>query len=121
MKLLLKFNLIFLLVFVLGLAAASLIARGLLQKVATEEVVDRARLLMEKANAVSTYTATQIKPLLAESLRVFRSCPLITLKDAQSSLQMLAIACYVCALRLDRTPFERAARSRPKNSQALSR
>ena len=65
MKLLLKFNLIFLLVFVLGLAAASLIARGLLQKVATEEVVDRARLLMEKANAVSTYTATQIKPLQA--------------------------------------------------------
>ena len=70
MKLLLKFNLIFLLVFVLGLAAASLIARGLLQKVATEEVVDRARLLMEKANAVSTYTATQIKPLLAEQMKL---------------------------------------------------
>ena len=33
---------------------------------------------------------------------------------------MLAIARYGCALRLDRTPFERAARSRPKNSQALS-
>ena len=45
----------------------------------------------------------------AESLRVFRSCPLSTPKDAQSSLQMLAIARYVCALRLDRTPFERAA------------
>ena len=56
---------------------------------------------------------------LAESLRVFRSCPLITPKDAQSSLQMRAIARYGYALRLDRTPFERAARSRPKNSQAL--
>ena len=33
---------------------------------------------------------------------------------------MLAIARYGCALRLDRTPFERAARARPKNSQALS-
>ena len=33
---------------------------------------------------------------------------------------MLAIARYGCALRLDRTPFERAARLRPKNSQALS-
>ena len=77
-----------------------------------------------------------------ESLRVFRSCPLIAAKDAQSSLQMLAIARYGCALRqgrealafarhkqssglfmsglsLDRTPFECAARSRPKNSQAL--
>ena len=55
-----------------------------------------------------------------ESLRIFRSCPLITPKDAQSSLQMLAIARYGCALRLDRTPVERAARSRPKNSQALT-
>ena len=55
-----------------------------------------------------------------ESLRVFRSCPLITPKDAQSSLQMLAIARYGCPLRLDRTPVERAARSHPKNSQALS-
>ena len=40
-----------------------------------------------------------------ESLRVFRSCPLITPKDAQSSLQMLAIAGYGCALRLDQTPL----------------
>ena len=34
----------------------------------------------------------------AESLRVFRSCPLITPKDAQSSLQMLAIARAMAAL-----------------------
>ena len=57
---------------------------------------------------------------MSESLRVFRSCPLITPKDAQSSLQLLAIARYGCALRLDRTPFERAARSHPKNSHPLS-
>jgi hypothetical protein len=36
MKLLLKFNLIFLLVFLIGLAGASLVARGLLQQVAVE-------------------------------------------------------------------------------------
>ena len=60
-------------------------------------------------------------PIPSERVRVFRSCPLITPKDAQSSLQMLAIARYGCALRLDRTPFERAARSRPKNSHPLSR
>ena len=41
----------------------------------------------------------------AESLRVFRSCPLITPKDAHSSLQILAIARYSCDFRLDRTPF----------------
>ena len=33
-----------------------------------------------------------------ESLRVFRSCPLITPKDARSSLQMLAIARAMAAL-----------------------
>ena len=69
MKLLLKFNLIFLLVFLLGLAGSSLVARSLLQKAATEEVADRARLLMEKANAVSTYTANQIKPLLETQMK----------------------------------------------------
>lgn len=69
MKLLLKFNLIFLLVFLIGLAGSSLIARGLLQQAAKDEVADRARLLMEKANAVSTYTATQIKPLLETQMK----------------------------------------------------
>ena len=33
---------------------------------------------------------------------------------------MLAIARYGCALRRGRTPLERAARSRPKNSHPLS-
>ncbi|WP_181373377.1 hypothetical protein [Massilia glaciei] len=37
----------------------------------------------------------------AERLRVFRSCPLSTPESASSSLQMLAIARYGCALRLD--------------------
>ena len=36
--------------------------------------------------------------VLAERLRVFRSCPLITPKDARSSLQMLAIARAMAAL-----------------------
>ncbi|MDP9901023.1 c-type heme family protein [Variovorax ginsengisoli] len=69
MKLLLKFNLIFLLVFLVGLAGSSLVARTLLQKAATDEVADRARLLIEKANAVSAYTANQIKPLLETQMK----------------------------------------------------
>ncbi|MBX3622368.1 MAG: DUF3365 domain-containing protein [Rhizobacter sp.] len=64
MKLLLKFNLVFLLVFALGLGASGYIARKLLQEGAHEEVLDRARLLMESALAVSTYTSTQVAPLL---------------------------------------------------------
>ncbi|HEX6708344.1 MAG TPA: DUF3365 domain-containing protein [Albitalea sp.] len=69
MKLLLKFNLVFLAVFLGGLAVSTLIARSLLQRDAQEEVLDRARLLMEKASVVSTYTATQIAPLLREQMQ----------------------------------------------------
>jgi HAMP domain-containing protein len=64
MKLLVKFNLVFLVVFAIGLAASGTIARKLLQEGAHDEVLDRARLLMESAMAVSTYTATQVAPLL---------------------------------------------------------
>ena len=68
MKLLLKFNLVFLAVFLVGLAASALMARSLLQRDAQEEVLDRARLLMEKASVVSNYTATQIAPLLKDQM-----------------------------------------------------
>lgn len=69
MKLLLKFNLVFLLVFVIGLGAAGYIARSMLQKGAHEEVLGHARLMMESAMAVSSYTATQIKPLLENQMK----------------------------------------------------
>jgi HAMP domain-containing protein len=64
MKLLVKFNLVFLVVFALGLGASGVIARKLLQENAHAEVLDRARLLMDSAIAVSTYTSTQVAPLL---------------------------------------------------------
>jgi len=69
MKLLLKFNLAFLTVFVIGLLACGLIARSMLQKSAHEEILGNARLIMESAQAVSTYTATQIRPLLASEMQ----------------------------------------------------
>jgi protein-histidine pros-kinase len=69
MKLLLKFNLVFLLVFVAGLAISGAIARNLLQRDAEAEVVDRARLLMEKAMVVSAYTANQVAPLLSTQMK----------------------------------------------------
>ncbi len=69
MKLLLKFNLVFLIVFVVGLAIAGFIARSLLERDAEAEVLDRARLLMEKANVVSSYTANQIAPLLSTQMK----------------------------------------------------
>lgn len=69
MKLLIKFNLVFLIVFVLGLGGAGYIARNMLQKGAHEEVLGHARLMMESAVAVSSYTATQIRPLLETQMK----------------------------------------------------
>ena len=69
MKLLVKFNLLFILVMVVGLAISGWITRDLLQANAEEEVLNNARLLMEKANAVRAYTSGQITKLLAEQMK----------------------------------------------------
>lgn len=90
MKLLLKFNLIFLLVFLLGLVGSTLVARDLLQRAAREEVADRARLLMEKASVVSGYTANQIRPLLEEQMKTSflpQSVPAYSATEVINALQ----------------------------------
>ena len=65
----LKFNAVFLVVFVVGFIASSLFANYLLQKSAREESLDKARMLMGVATASSTYTAEQIVPLLENRLK----------------------------------------------------
>jgi HAMP domain-containing protein len=64
MKLLLKFNLVFLIVFALGLAVSGTVAHKLLQEGARQESLERAGLLMDSAQAVMGYTAEQVAPLL---------------------------------------------------------
>ena len=64
MKLIVKFNLIFLLVFSLGFSAAAYLSHSLLQKNAQDEIVENARLIMESALAARAYTSKQIAPLL---------------------------------------------------------
>lgn len=64
MKLALKFNLVFVAVFIVGLVAASAGARALLQRYARVETLENARLLMEEASASRRYTATQLAPVL---------------------------------------------------------
>jgi HAMP domain-containing protein len=68
-KLLAKFNLIFVLVMALGVAVAGWISRGMLQEQARQEVLSTARLLMEKAIAVRGYTSNQITKLLATQMQ----------------------------------------------------
>lgn len=69
MRLLLKFNLIFLVVFVAGLLGAGMVSHDLLQKNAKEEVLNHARLTMEKAVAIRNYTNDQIRPLLETQMK----------------------------------------------------
>jgi protein-histidine pros-kinase len=69
MKLLIKFNLVFLIVFLLGLALTGYITRQLLVRNAQEEVLQHARFLLESALSVRSYTSSQIKPLLDTQLK----------------------------------------------------
>jgi HAMP domain-containing protein len=69
MKLLAKFNLIFVLVMALGVAVAGYISREMLQEQARQEVLSTARLLMEKATAVRGYTSGQITKLLETQMK----------------------------------------------------
>jgi protein-histidine pros-kinase len=68
MKLLVKFNLLYVLAMLLGIGSSGLIARNMLQDNAREEVLNSARLMMDKAVAVRSYTSKQITPLLATQM-----------------------------------------------------
>lgn len=61
-----KFNLVFVTVFLFGLAATGLILDGLLQRHARLEVLQQARILLEAADAVRDYTADEVAPLVTK-------------------------------------------------------
>jgi protein-histidine pros-kinase len=69
MKLIVKFNLILLLVFAIAFLTVGYVSRRLLQRNANEEILENARIMMEAALAVRTYTNTQIKPLLETQIK----------------------------------------------------
>lgn len=69
MKLLLKFNLVFLFVFALALGATGYVSWTLLERNAREEITLNARLLMDTALAARTYTSTQVNPLLETQMK----------------------------------------------------
>ena len=59
-----KFNLIFIIVSLVGLLVAGWVFNTLLQRQAKEQVLGDARLMMQSALSVRKYTNTQIRPLL---------------------------------------------------------
>ena len=69
MKLIWKFNLVLLGIFLVGFAISGYVSYKVLQKNAREEVLQHARLMMEAALASRTYTNTQVKPLLETQLK----------------------------------------------------
>jgi hypothetical protein len=69
MKLLAKFNLIFVLVFGAGLGLAIFLAYGFLRQDAKNRVIDQAKLMMETTFATRNYTTDQIKPVLGKDER----------------------------------------------------
>jgi protein-histidine pros-kinase len=64
-----KFNIVFLITFAVGFAAASAVTNYMLQANARQETLQSARLLMQAAMAARTYTTKQIVPLLQEHLQ----------------------------------------------------
>jgi HAMP domain-containing protein len=69
MKLLVKFNLVLIIVFAVGIAATTFVLRDLLQRNAREEIYENAKLLIESALAVRTYTSGHIAPLLETQIK----------------------------------------------------
>jgi protein-histidine pros-kinase len=69
MKLMWKFNLVLLALFVVGFALTGVISYNVLQANAREEILDNARVMMEAALSSRSYTNTQVKPLLETQLR----------------------------------------------------
>jgi HAMP domain-containing protein len=64
MKLLLKFNLVLIFVFAVGIGIAGYFSREFLERDAQEQVLQQARLMMGAAGGMRTYTSQQIVPLL---------------------------------------------------------
>jgi protein-histidine pros-kinase len=64
-----KFNLVLLLIFVIGFGAVGYISNRLLQRNAEQEILENARIMMEAALAVRSYTSTQINPLLKTQMK----------------------------------------------------
>ena len=90
MKLLVKFNLIYVIVMALGVGVSGYLTRALLVQNAQEEVLNNARLLIAKANAVRGYTSGQITKLLETQMKyefLPQSVPSYSAVEVLSSLQ----------------------------------
>lgn len=68
MKLIVKFNLVLSLVFLVGLGGAAYVSHEVLQRNARDEILQNARIMMQGSLAARGYTISQITPLLQNQL-----------------------------------------------------
>jgi HAMP domain-containing protein len=68
MKLIVKFNLVLIAIFAVAFVLAGWYTHTLLQRNAMAEIQENARIMINGATAVRTYTSTQIKPLLKNQM-----------------------------------------------------
>jgi methyl-accepting chemotaxis protein len=89
MGLRLKFNLVLLLMFALGLGVTGYISHDLLHKNARDEVLRNAGVMMEAALSMRGYTNTQIRPLIPHSEEIFhpQSVPAYSATEIMSALR----------------------------------
>ena len=69
MGLRLKFNVILLIAFALGMAGIAAVSRVMLEKNARAEILHTAGIMMESALAIRSYTTNEIRPLLAVQIK----------------------------------------------------
>ena len=65
-----KFNLVMIIAFVIGLGAATLLARQITTEEAKRQVLNEATLIMRTGTAIRSYTQKEISPLLSEQMAV---------------------------------------------------
>lgn len=90
MKLLIKFNAVFVAIFLLGLVATGAMTRQMLERNAQQETLQQARFLLEKALAVRSYTSTQVAPLLETQMKYAflpQSVPAFSATEVLAKLQ----------------------------------
>ena len=87
-----KFNLLLLLVFVVGISLSGVVLASVLQQRAQAEVSSQALLLMETANSVRNYTQGRVQPLLSplletESTFISEAIPTFSVREVVEGLR----------------------------------
>jgi HAMP domain-containing protein len=84
-----KFNIVMLVAFCIGLGLAALLSYQIVQSHARQEVLQIARLMMESARAIRSYTVSEITPLIADQMQVRFLPHSVPSWAAQTNLQKL--------------------------------